>query len=87
VVLLALGPVLEAVSPRVVLVVTGAAGSPLLLPPALRDTWADPALTDPAQVADLVKAVPPPGLVPVRVSARVGDPRHDRPDLIAPLDI
>lgn len=60
--------------------------TPLLLPPDLRDDWADPTLTAPAHVDRLVAAVPAPRLVPVRVAARVGNARHDGPDLVAPLD-
>lgn len=60
--------------------------SPLLVPPDLLDAWLDPALTDPAEVRELVAAIPEPHLVPRAVGRAVGNVANNGPELIAPVD-
>ena len=47
---------------------------PVVVPPALVDTWLDPALTDPAQVEEVLAAVPNPQLVPTKADPRSATP-------------
>lgn len=60
--------------------------SPVLLTPELAARWLDPTLTDPAEIQELLDAVPEPLLEPTAVSAAVGNVRNDGPELVRPLD-
>jgi putative SOS response-associated peptidase YedK len=59
--------------------------SPVVVPPDLRDIWLDPTLTDPAQVRDLVAAIPPPRLHTYEVAPLVNSVRNNGPELVEPL--
>lgn len=56
--------------------------TPVIIPPALVDTWLDPAFVDPAGVLDFLAGLPEPHLVPREVSRRVNSVRNDGPDLV-----
>jgi putative SOS response-associated peptidase YedK len=60
--------------------------SPVVVPPGkLREQWLDPALTDPAEVRELLAAIPEPTLEPYEVSPAVNSPRNNGPELVKPL--
>jgi putative SOS response-associated peptidase YedK len=61
--------------------------SPVVLPPALRSSWLDPHLTDPATVRDLLAEVPSPLLATYEVSTAVNSARNDGPELIKNVSI
>lgn len=53
-------------------------------PGGLREEWLNPELTDPAEVRELLAAMPEPGLQPRRVSSAVNSPpKNNTPDLVA----
>ncbi|HZZ52491.1 MAG TPA: SOS response-associated peptidase [Pseudonocardia sp.] len=57
--------------------------SPVVIPPGeLRDRWLDPALTDDAQVRELLAEVPEPTLEPRQVSTAVNSPKNNGPELV-----
>ena len=58
---------------------------PVILDPADEARWLDPALTDPAALRPLLVPCPPERLRLWPVSSAVNDPRHEGPDLIAPV--
>lgn len=61
--------------------------SPVIVPPDVLDDWLDPTVTDPADVRELVAAMPEPRLVPRPVSSAVGNVRNDGPELINPVEL
>ena len=48
--------------------------------------WLNPAITDLADVRELVTAIPEPHLVPRPVNRAVGNVRNNGPQLIEPID-
>jgi putative SOS response-associated peptidase YedK len=58
---------------------------PVILDPADEARWPDPALTDPAALRPLLVPCPPERLRLWPVSPAVNDPRHEGPDLMAPV--
>jgi putative SOS response-associated peptidase YedK len=55
----------------------------VVIPPGeLRDRWLDPALTDDAQVRELLAEVPEPTLEPRQVSTAVNSPKNNGPELV-----
>ncbi|UWX80656.1 MULTISPECIES: SOS response-associated peptidase [unclassified Arthrobacter] len=58
--------------------------TPLIIPPDLYADWLDPKLTDGADVAQLLDAVPEPTLTPRVVSREVNSVRNNGPELIEP---
>jgi putative SOS response-associated peptidase YedK len=58
--------------------------TPVIVPPELHGDWLDPGTTSPADVRQLLDAVPEPRLVPRTVSTRVNSVRNNGPGLIEP---
>jgi putative SOS response-associated peptidase YedK len=58
---------------------------PVILDPADEARWLDPALTDPAALQPLLVPCPPKWLRLWPVSPAVNHPRHEGPDLMAPV--
>jgi putative SOS response-associated peptidase YedK len=58
---------------------------PVLLEPVAFGRWLDPALRDPAELADLLVPSPAGKLEAVAVSTRVNDPANDDPACLEPL--
>lgn len=59
--------------------------SPVVLPPAFRDHWLDPALTSKDDVQALLASIPEPHLEAYEVSTQVNSPRNNSPDLLQPV--
>lgn len=57
----------------------------VVLPPADEDEWLDPAVTDPEQIARLLRPSAPDVLAAYPVGRLVNDGRREGPELIAPL--
>ena len=55
---------------------------PVILAPAVYDTWLDPAVTDPAVIAPCLAAAAEPRLTAWPVTTRVNSPRHDDADCL-----
>ena len=60
---------------------------PVILDPADEARWLDPALTDPAALRPLLVPCPPERLRLWPVSPAVNHPRHEGPDLMAPVTL
>ena len=60
--------------------------SPVIVPPDMLADWLNPAITDLADVRELVAAIPEPHLVPRPVDRAVGNVRNNGPQLIEPID-
>lgn len=59
--------------------------SPVVLPPDLRASWLDPAVTDLGDVRDLLAAIPEPRLEPYEVSTAVNSVKNNSPELLMPV--
>ncbi|OZC85256.1 hypothetical protein CH274_05615 [Rhodococcus sp. 06-418-5] len=59
--------------------------SPVVLPPDLRASWLDPAVTDLGDVRDLLAAIPEPRLEPYEVSTAVNSVKNNSPELLTPV--
>ena len=59
--------------------------SPVVLPPDLRSSWLDPAVTDLGDVRDLLAAIPEPRLEPYEVSTAVNSVKNNSPELLTPV--
>ncbi|OZC75333.1 hypothetical protein CH251_11310 [Rhodococcus sp. 06-462-5] len=59
--------------------------SPVVLPPDLRASWLDPAVTDLGEVRDLLAAIPEPRLEPYEVSTAVNSVKNNSPELLTPV--
>ncbi|OZC62625.1 hypothetical protein CH306_04875 [Rhodococcus sp. 15-725-2-2b] len=59
--------------------------SPVVLPPDLRASWLDPAVTDLGDVRDLLAAIPEPRLKPYEVSTAVNSVKNNSPELLTPV--
>jgi putative SOS response-associated peptidase YedK len=58
---------------------------PVIIPPDLRETWLDPAVTDPDEIRDLLAAIPDPQLDTYEVAPLVNSVKNNGPELIAPV--
>ncbi|MDX6227842.1 MAG: hypothetical protein QOI76_1232 [Frankiales bacterium] len=58
--------------------------SPVVVPDGLLDAWLDPELTDPAEVRELLAAMPEPRLIPHVVSRAVNNAGNNGPELRVP---
>ena len=61
--------------------------SPVIVPADMLADWLDPTRTDPADVREMVSAMPEPRLVPRPVGKAVGNMRNNGPQLIEPVEI
>lgn len=59
--------------------------SPVVLPPDLRASWLDPAVTELGDVRDLLAAIPEPRLEPYEVSTAVNSVKNNSPELLTPV--
>ena len=59
--------------------------SPVVLPPDLRASWLDPAVTDLGAVQDMLAAIPEPRLEPYEVSTAVNSVKNNSPELLTPV--
>lgn len=59
---------------------------PLFVPSSLWGAWMDPGLVDKETVAELIRELPPPPLIPRMVRPAVGNARNNFPGLIDPYD-
>jgi putative SOS response-associated peptidase YedK len=61
--------------------------SPVIVPADMLADWLDPTRTDPADVREMLAAMPEPRLVPRPVGKAVGNVRNNGPQLIEPIDL
>lgn len=61
--------------------------SPVIVPGPMLEEWLDPAITDPADVREMVAAIPEPRLIPRPVAQDVGKVGNDGPHLIEAIDL
>ncbi len=59
---------------------------PVIVDRADQNRWLDPATQDPEQVRDLMSPLPPERFRMHPVSTRVNSPKHDGPELVAPVE-
>lgn len=58
---------------------------PVIVKPADYERWLDPAVTDPAALADILKPYPAGEMTAYRISPRVNSPRNNDPAITEPL--
>ncbi len=61
--------------------------TPVILPASMWSDWLSPAITERADVAGMLAAVPEPRLVPRPVGRAVGNVRNQGPGLIEPVEV
>ena len=59
---------------------------PVIVRPSAYPRWLDPAITDPAALADILKPYPAAEMTAYRVSRAVNSPRNNKPELIEPAE-
>ncbi len=59
---------------------------PVIVKPADYERWLDPAITDPAALADILKPYPAEEMTAYRISPRVNSPRNNDPAITEPFE-